>query len=671
MKNTMFIVIQVLATFLYGQQDTANTRIEEVVVTGTLKNMTKDKSPVPVEVYSAKFFEKKSSSCLLESVEMINGVRTQINCSVCNTADIHINGLEGPYTLVLIDGMPIVSSLSSVYGLSGIPNSMIDRVEVVKGPASSIYGSEAMGGIINVITKNPLKFPKLVADMSATTWGEHQTDLGLRLKLNDKIVGLLGINYFKISNKEDKNKDNFIDVAQQDRISVFNKWNIVRNKDRIANIALRYVYEDRYGGVQQWEKKYRGSNQIYGESIYTNRVEAIAHYQLPTKEKLLAQISYNYHNQNSFYGATSYAAHQSTFFTQIYWDKKWRDSDILLGVAVKNIYYDDNTPGTSSGDGSQNKPQNDWQPGFFLQNQWQMTPTHTLLLGYRLDLSATHGAIHSPRIAYKATLTPQTHFRLSLGTGFRVVHLFTEDHAALTGSREVIIGEALRPERSYNANLNLDHKMYTSSGYINLDWTGFYSYFTNKIIGDFETHPDKIIYQNLAGHFVSAGTSLSTQIKFGIPLFLNLGATYMNVYERQQPGGVKRSMLFAPKWSGNYAITYDFPKNWTLDITGALYGPMRLPTVPNDYRPDYSPWYHLANIQLRKTLPNIGIELYGGVKNIFNFTPKNPILRPEDPFDYFISDAQRNPYAYTFDTAYGYASMLGIRGYLGIRYIFK
>jgi outer membrane receptor for ferrienterochelin and colicins len=140
--------------------------IDDVVITGTIKPISRSKSPVAVEIYSQKFFQKNPTPNIFEAIAMVNGVKPQLNCSVCNTGDIHINGLEGPYTMILIDGMPIVSSLSTVYGLSGIPNSLIDRIEVVKGPASSLYGSEAMGGVINIITKNALTAPKLTCQQN-------------------------------------------------------------------------------------------------------------------------------------------------------------------------------------------------------------------------------------------------------------------------------------------------------------------------------------------------------------------------------------------------------------------------------------------------------------------------------------------------------------------------
>src|SRR5690606_28364296 len=104
------------------------------------------------EVYNKAFLRCNPTPSLFESLQMINGVRPQLNCNVCSTGDIHMNGLEGAYTMILLDGMPIVSGLASVYGLTGIPGSLIERIEVVKGPASALYGSEAVGGIINVIT---------------------------------------------------------------------------------------------------------------------------------------------------------------------------------------------------------------------------------------------------------------------------------------------------------------------------------------------------------------------------------------------------------------------------------------------------------------------------------------------------------------------------------------
>ena len=155
-----------------------STNLGEVVISGTMKPVRRLDSPVPVEVYSPSFFRKNPTPSIFDAMSGINGVRPQVNCNVCDTGDIHINGLEGPYTMILIDGMPIVSSLGTVYGLSGIPNSLVERIEIVKGPASSLYGSEAVGGLINVITKNPQNAPLFSADVFSTTWGEYNTDLG-------------------------------------------------------------------------------------------------------------------------------------------------------------------------------------------------------------------------------------------------------------------------------------------------------------------------------------------------------------------------------------------------------------------------------------------------------------------------------------------------------------
>jgi len=275
----------------------ANT-MEEIVVTGTMKEVSRLDSPVPVEVYSPSFFKKNPTPNIYEALQNVNGVRPQLNCQVCNTGDIHINGLEGPYTMVLIDGMPIVSSLATVYGLSGIPNSLVERMEVVKGPASSLYGSEAIGGLINIITKNPDKAPTLSTDIMGTTWGELNADLGLRLNVGKTASVLTGVNYFSYDNTIDNNNDNFTDVTVQERLSVFQKWNFKRKDNRLFTLAGRYYIEDRWGGDVNWTKADRGGDQVYGEAITTERIELLGQYQLPTVNNMMASFSFNSHDQN-------------------------------------------------------------------------------------------------------------------------------------------------------------------------------------------------------------------------------------------------------------------------------------------------------------------------------------------------------------------------------------
>ncbi|KFE99650.1 TonB-dependent receptor [Chryseobacterium formosense] len=644
--------------------------IDDVVITGTIKPISKSKSPVAVEIYSQKFFQKNPTPNIFEAIAMVNGVKPQLNCSVCNTGDIHINGLEGPYTMILIDGMPIVSSLSTVYGLSGIPNSLIDRIEVVKGPASSLYGSEAMGGVINIITKNALTAPKLSVDLMTTSWAENNVDLSTKFNLGKNAASLLSINYFNFTKRFDENNDNFTDGALQNRISVFNKWNFQRKENRQASFALRYLYEDRFGGEIQWNKSYRGSGEIYGESIYTNRVEAFGVYQWPMEENIVTQFSYNFHDQNSFYGTNPFTATQKVAFAQTYWDKKLGNHDLIVGATFKRTFYDDNTPGTLSSDGVMNEPMKSPILGAFIQDQWEINEKNTLLLGYRFDYDKIHHAVHSPRFAWKFSPNPYHTLRFNFGTGFRVVNLFTEDHAALTGSRDVVIQSNLKPEKSINGNLNYVWKIPVGEKLINLDASAFYTYFSNKIVSDFDTDPEKIIYDNLNGYGISRGASLILDYTFNFPLSVNLGVTYLDVYQKFDGENEKSQQFHAPKWSGTYNLTYKFPGNLTIDFTGQFYGPMRLPVLPNDYRPEYSPFYNLANIQVSKSFKS-GFEVYGGIKNLFNFTPENPLMRPFDPFDKNADDPISNPNHYTFDTTYGYAPMQKIRGFLGVKYTLK
>ena len=661
---------------------TTENQLNEIVISGTLKSVRRLESPVPVEVYSPIFFKKNPTASIYEALQNVNGVRPQLNCGVCNTGDIHINGLEGPYTLVLIDGMPIVSSLSTVYGLSGIPNSLVERIEIVKGPASSLYGSEAVGGLINIITKNPVNAALFSADYFTTSYLEHNLDLGFKFNVGKKATSILGLNYFKYGNRVDNDKDGFTDVTLSDRISLFQKWSLSRKENRLFTIAARGVYEDRFGGDMRWNKKYRGGNEIYGESIYTRRGELLGSYQLPTSEKIMFSFSGNVHFQDSRYGITSYIANQKIAFGQFIWDKKIGNHDMLLGTALRYNYYDDNTPATLSANGK-NKAEKTFLPGIFLQDEIAFNDKNKLLLGFRYDYNSFHGNIFTPRIAYKLKLNNNNIFRLNAGTGFRVVNLFTEDHAALTGSREVVIKTNLKPEQSVNVNLNYIRKFNFENGtFIGVETSVFYTRFSNKIINDYITDPNKIIYDNINGYAISQGITTNIDVNFINGLKIITGCSFLD--NRNIENGVSLIPVLTERFTGTWNVSYNFKKiNLTIDYTGNLYGTMKLPLLNDlDPRLPNSPTYSIQNVQFTY-LGFKNFEIYAGAKNILNFLPKqnNPFLiaNANDPFDTNVqygSNGQvlatpQNPYALTFDTTYVYAQNQGIRGFLGLRYTLK
>ena len=652
------------------QMRSSVAELDEVVITGTMREVSRAESPVPVEVISPQLFRKNPDPALLDAMGMVNGVRPQINCSVCNTGDIHINGMEGPYTMVLIDGMPIVSGLSTVYGLSGIPTSLVERVEIVKGPGSALYGSEAMGGIINVITKDPVLAPKFSADVMGTTWHEHNVDMGLKLG-KGRVSNLTGINVFHYDLPADNNKDGFTDVTLQKRMSVFNKIALRRPERRVASLAGRFVHEDRWGGEMDWTNDLGGSDSIYGESINTRRWEVIGQYQLPLGEQVMFQVSMNGHRQESWYGITPFNASQQVFFSQLYWARRVGGRhDLLSGIAYRYTIYNDNTPATSVGEEpfTADRPQQRPLPGLFLQDEWSLTELHKLLVGYRLDNDRDHGLVHSPRIAYKYAPNGRWTLRSSFGTGYRVVNVFTEDHAALTGSRSVVIKEDLRPERSWNGTINVVRKWTGEKRFFELDGSIFHTRFGNRIIPDYDTDPDLIIYTDLHGHGVSQGASLNFGSRLGKKLKMHAGASYMEVYVEDE--GVRRQQYFAPEWSGTFNASYELNTRSSIDITGQWYGPMPLPTLPNDHRPEFSPTYAIMNVQVRHKF-NDRWEVYGGLKNLLDFVPRDPLMRPFDPFDRHVNDPIGNPHGHTFDTSYMYAPLQGRRGFFGVRYVME
>lgn len=663
--------------------DPVQRELEGIVVSGTLKAVSRSESPVAVEVYSARFLKKNPSPSIFESLQQVNGVRPQINCSVCNTGDIHINGLEGPYTLVAVDGMPVMSSLASVYGLFGIPLQLIDRVEIVKGPAAALYGAEAIGGLINIITKSPEKGPRFSGQWMSNNRSGHSLDAGYSFKAGKKARVLLGLHGFRDQTPEDRNRDGFTDIALQQRVSVFNKWGFQREKNREASIAARYFYEDRWGGQLHWNTGFRGGDSVYGESIKTSRWELFGVYQLPVHEKMNVQYSLTGHHQDSYYGLVPYIARQRTFFAQLTREHQaGKLHKLLAGLTVRGQQYDDNSTATRDTLTGENRPENVWQPGLFIQDEWQLHPRHLVLLGYRADIHPVHGWISTPRIAWKWKINEDEVIRINAGTGFRVVSLFTEEHAALSGARVVEIREKIRPERSANINVNYTREYRFSRFSLRTDLSAWYSRFSNQIIPDYTSDPFRIIYANLPGYARSAGVTANVEMDLRRRFSAVMGITLLDMRKINTLSGrkIREQPVLTEKWSGTWTVSWRDPgAGWIVDYTGAVYGPMLVPlSGPLDPRPDVSPVWSLQHLQLTKRAGKV-IEVFTGVKNLLNWTPARNIpfliARAHDPFnknvqyesDGTVKTTADNPFALRFDPSYVYAPNQGRQFYFGLR----
>lgn len=619
-----------------------------LTVTGTMKSVSVASSPVKVNVVPQAVLRRSATHNLAEALQFTNGVTQQVECGVCYTNSLRINGMEGPYTAVLIDGMPLMTSLAAVYGLNGINPALVEQVEIIKGPASTLYGSEAMAGVVNVLTKDPRFSPRFAVDVSGSSDAEGNLDFALSSPPGDASAFVSG-NVAYNQRWVDGNGDGFSDFPLTRRGILFGKLDLADGGRRQGTLAARYLMEDRFGGVERWTPALRGSDQVYGESIRTHRAEFLGSWLPLWSQEVRVEGSYALHDQDSWYGDTRYAARQETAVATLLWGGRRGRHDLLVGATARYQAYDDDTPATPSTERS-------LIPGLLAQDEFLWTPSLSVLGGVRADHHRAHGVILSPRLAARWSLGEWTALRLNAGTGFRVVNLFTEDHAALTGAREVVIASDLRPERSRSLTLNLNQVVEWGRSPMMIDVDVFHTRFTNKIRPDYDVDPRLIVYDNLRGHGVSRGVAITLNQNVDFDRFLySLGVTVQEVYTAD--AGVRVQEFFAPAARVTLSATYNARRvPLSLDYTGTVTGPMRMPAYPEPFtRPERSPTWALHNVQGSWRVGE-ATQLYLAVKNIAGYVQSDALVDPSRPFgDHF-------------DTAYVYGPLRGRHLMLGVRH---
>lgn len=593
-------------------------------VVGSMSPARLKQSPIRTAVLSGASLDALHAQDLVESLDFTTGVRETIGCGVCGTNSVQLNGMEGVYSLVLIDGVPLLGGLASAYALDGIPLSMVQQVEVIQGPASARFGSQAVGGVINVVL-TPLHAGDAFARLRFDGHGRLQAS-GSAVWGQEGSLWQIGLDGIHFQRRVDDNGDGFTDAPTLHRLVT-----TLRHQHRSDRRQMRYTArlfaEERFGGDTAFQEIHRGGMEVYGERIDLLRAELTWGSAPLTGTGWTLQGGGAYHQQVSTYGTTDFNAKEWTANVDAFhsgWS--WADGQhVRGGISLLWDVYQDETPASSD--------MKAWVPAVYGEYAGE-AGTWSWIHGIRFERPSDQGLVIAPRINFKWAPHPLWDLRLNGGRGYRRVHLFTEEHAALDGSREVRLAEeGLDPESSWNANVNLTRTLGSERWTGSVSMQAFSTLFTGRIYADYDSLPNAILYRNIAGLGWNRGISGDLWVNGSDGWQVALGATWLRseLFESGSLAGEGDPVEFAPNWTTNLKLGQS-KLRWGWNLTAQTAGRMAVPYYDATFG-DVSDPYALVHLSVNRSFVAGGRHtLTVGVQNVSNATQRSPLLGTENPF---------------------------------------
>lgn len=621
-------------------------------------------SPSKIEVISSG--ELKRAACCdlsgcFETTASVQAVTTNV---LTQAKELRTLGLSGVYNQILVNGLPLVQGLSYTYGINAIPGTVIKNIYVAKGASSVLQGFEGISGQINVEFKEAGEAERLLLNAYANSFGETQYNAAYVAK-GSRWSNMSAVYVVLPAQRIDRDNDDFLDVPLIRRLSLFNQWQYAQEGERglVSRIGLRYVDEQRTGGQQQFRRdKDQGSQTVYGQTADIRQPEfhTKTSYLFNANSRVTLLASAQYHRQSSYFGATSYDAEQTLAYANVQYEHTWAGKhDLKTGLSYRYLHNREDIdfnglPLGRTYDGRYSR--RDLIPGVFAEQYLDFAP-FALIAGVRLDRHQEFGMFFTPRALLRYQVSEFTQIRLSAGSGFRTVNLFSENIGLLAGSREIVFNEDIQPERAFNIGFNINHTITSADWTITLMADLYRTQFQNQFFPDYDSEPTRAIIANFEDKSISNSAQLESKINWNQRLEFKLAYNYLDVYRLE--GEQKLVLPFNPKHKIMAALSYETAKkNWRFDANAHWFGKQRLPSTvayPEIYRqPAESDPYTVVSVQVTKVWSRF--EIYSGCENLFDFRQLRPILSWQDPF---------GPY---FDTAFNWGPTRGREIYLGLRY---
>ncbi|MBV6479988.1 MAG: Vitamin B12 transporter BtuB [Ignavibacteria bacterium] len=671
----------------------SNSTTDEIIVEDKRASTYIGDELIKTEVITAQELVKDACCDLSGCFGRNSSVEVAVTDILTDSKELKILGLEGVYTQILIDNMPLMTGLNVKYGVSSFPGTIIDKITVSKGSNSVLQGYESISGIMNVLLKNYNNSDKLLVNAFVNSMLEKQMNLNYSRKLNTNLNTILSFHTVQKSNPIDHNHDGFLDNPLITRYTFYNKWDYKNIADKSEfNLAARYWYEERTGGKETYSNlnhtsenrnkilqdnrsneitgipeisagEEHDSSAIYKQTVDINSVEGYMRFSKTYSKNSGFKLYLNssYYDQYSLYGITDYYGKQISLAASGFYEYNLsKSSYIKAGLSYKYLDIDEEIKfswyTSKNYDGSY--PKLESIPGIFTEfTSGILNEKGNIMLGIRYDYHNKYKSIITPRVLLRFKPNDKFVMRASFGTGFRTINLFNEYSNILASSRYLIVSEELNPEKiiNYGGDLIYYFNLGPSGGSLNLDF--YRTDFVNKIIPDYDASPSVVIFSNLNGSAYS--NVFQSELNLNFFKTIDLKLAYKFIEMKYEVNGVMYDQPFNSKNRILSTFSYTLPDNsWSFNAGLQWFGVQRLPTTasnPVQYqRPTESDPYTLMNAQINRNFKYF--ELYAGVDNILNFTQPEPIIAADDPF---------GPY---FDTSFIWGPVKGREFYFGFRY---
>ncbi len=606
----------------------------------------------------------KAACCnISESFETNPSIDVSFSNAITGVKQVRMLGLESPYLLITEENIPMVRGASQVFGLSFIPGTWVESMQITKGTGSVVNGFESISGQINVELKKPLNDSLFFLNLFRSNMGRNELNLHINKKINERLStgGYIHVNENNSIN--DNNLDGFLDHPKSKAFNLFNRWQYINtDKGLVSFLGLRIMKDEKESGENTKEMAF--IRKPWVSEINTKRFDSNFKFgyvnpNIPYQSAGF-QMAYSRHVQKSFFGLRNYNIKQNSFYSSLLYNS-------ILGNTMNkfktgfNYSYDDFKEIVDTEKKIYNRI--DKSIGAFFEYSYDNLDKLSLVAGLRYDVHNNLGSFFTPRFHLRFQPLERSVFRFSIGSGRKSSNIFSENQRVFSSGRKIYIDNqkgnfyGLQSEKAlnYGVSFRQGFNLNNQQGDITIDY--YITDFQNQIVVDWEKQGELHFY-NLDGK--SFAKSFQIELDYSINNNIKLKSAFKNYnVKKQYSSGFKQNPL-TPK--NRFFTNLDFSSNlnenggqWRFDFTYNWIGKQRLPLhSEQSLLKGFSPSYNLMNTQLTRVF-STKFEVYVGSENLGNYKQGNPILGKNDPF------------GLNFDSSLIYAPISGTMIYSGLR----